>query len=223
MSYRPSQRNPMQPGIGPLDTLSFVASAKGLRDDSRIYDEKAAEHARRALRRFVDETGGQASAAKALGTKQPTLSRNMSAAKQPPLWLLITLSRVTGRTINDILGLETASQPASPLPSEVTDEIARKVSDLLRPELAARAPGSILAAPTAFEFAARDPGKWSRELGAAMKVEHGEERKAPEEWLPLFRAKKKVLAQQRDFRKKHAEKRAAERPPPHRGPHKATG
>jgi hypothetical protein len=84
--------------------------------DDRHYPAVYANHARAVLAAFVETHGGQVDAAALLDAKQSTLSRALKPDNQPSLKILINLARVTGRSLDAILGLDLA-----PLPSPSDD------------------------------------------------------------------------------------------------------
>lgn len=70
------------------------------------YDETCAKHARLALKRFVEAQPSQEKAAALLRLHQGTLSRALKVDAQPTIRVLLALSLVTGRTLDELLGLE---------------------------------------------------------------------------------------------------------------------
>lgn len=105
----------------------MIMRMREVRRDDRRYDEAAADHARAVLRRFVDGFSNQTEAGRKLGVHQTTLGRALDPFNQPSLRVLIQLSRVTGTSLDRILGLDLDAPPKdsapvltpSPPPTEV--------------------------------------------------------------------------------------------------------
>jgi transcriptional regulator with XRE-family HTH domain len=85
--------------------IKEVGTVEAVSDKSRRYDEDCANHARKVIRQFVDKLGTEQAAADELGVHQSTINNNLNITKQPTLRVLIPLSRILGRTIDEILGL----------------------------------------------------------------------------------------------------------------------
>lgn len=172
------------------------------------YDTANADHARRALRDFVTQCGDEAKAARELKLPQPTFWRYMNGQQQPPLRVLIALSKKTGRSLDDILGLRTQIEPAD------IQEFIRKAAFEQVTSLADQLKSGLM---TASQYAAGGSRTMAnRHLTAAVNVEHGKELKSREEWKAIFAQKKSDLSSLRRSRKK--------KPGPHGSPgHRSTG
>jgi transcriptional regulator with XRE-family HTH domain len=108
--------------IRPTDTLGSVRTG-----DSR-YDDEYAARARAALKKFNDEHG-QMESARLLGVNQSTISRNLSTDRQPSFKILILLSKATGRTIDEIIGLQHESRKEVTLSDSSLMRAAKAVAE----------------------------------------------------------------------------------------------
>ncbi len=100
-------------------TNGHVLRRAGPPGDDRKYDPRYAAHARMVLATWVEGLeGGQSEAARRLGVRQGTISRALQQDAQPSLRILIALHRVTGQSLDRILGLDL--DPSPPLPA-ITD------------------------------------------------------------------------------------------------------
>lgn len=114
-------------------------SLEVVRKHERRYDERCADHARRALREWVDAQGSEVAAARLLEVDQSTVNRNLDTTKQPTLKVLISLSKLTAMSLDQLLGLDPVRP--SPTPPRMTEserrilvaEIAAQVTRKLTP------------------------------------------------------------------------------------------
>lgn len=112
----------MQQRIKDVGTLELV------KDTNRRYDEQCALHARLVLQRFVEASGSQEKAAKALGVDQGTVARSLAVDKQPSLRTLIALSRTTHQSLDAILGLEVVPMvDVSAIAEMVANEVQKRL------------------------------------------------------------------------------------------------
>lgn len=123
----------MQMRIKRTDTLRSVKSG-----ESR-YDEEYAEHARRELRKFVEERT-QTEAARLLRVSQATISRNLVPTRQPSFRILIRLAQVTHRTIDDLIGLGRVEPRQVRLPDSEVMRVAQRVAEHLASKMPSEPP-----------------------------------------------------------------------------------